>query len=139
MRRGAGVAGGRIGEGACGRRRCRCAGVWILGLSRAAGAMSVILGALRLTCWLSCLILLIGPTCTLPEDELRQSPEDALYEDEPPLSPDDDEDFVDANTTGKRFFQRSLPGSTMDQKNILRKFFLIPQLRIFFFFFLCNP
>lgn len=63
--------------------------------------MSVILGALRLTCWLSCLVLLIGPTCTQPGDDLRHSPEDAAYDEEPPLSPDDDEDFIDVNTTEK--------------------------------------
>ncbi|XP_048507417.1 uncharacterized protein LOC105683652 isoform X1 [Athalia rosae] len=64
--------------------------------------MSVILGALRLTWWLSCLVLLIGPTCTQPEDDLRHSPEDPVYEEEPPFSSDDDdEDFIDANTTEK--------------------------------------
>ncbi|XP_046740684.1 uncharacterized protein LOC124408064 isoform X1 [Diprion similis] len=67
--------------------------------------MSVILGALRLTCWLSCLVLLIVPTSPQPGDDLRHSPDDAVYDEEPPLSPEDsDEDFIDANTTEKGLY-----------------------------------
>ncbi|XP_046420841.1 uncharacterized protein [Neodiprion pinetum] len=68
--------------------------------------MSVILGALRLTCWLSCLVLLIVPTSPQPgDDDLRHSTDDAVYDEEPPLSPEDsDEDFIDANTTERGLY-----------------------------------
>ncbi|XP_024941243.1 uncharacterized protein LOC107268219 isoform X2 [Cephus cinctus] len=71
--------------------------------------MSALPFALRLTCWLSCLVFLISPTCTTSDNQqesLRQGDdvrtlEEGINDDIEINTDEEDEDYLDGNTTEK--------------------------------------